>query len=105
MADTRAFDLVCDLLEAGSSLERLEARGTVRLALKKAGLEARSVTPEQMSVVVSRILPGELSSRGVEGASSLCESISADLKDLETGEVRETPDAVFRRLGGSTQAS
>lgn len=102
MSDTRAFDLVCDQLEAGTSLERLEARGTVRLALKTAGLEARSVTPEQMSVVVSRILPDELATRGVEGASSLCESISADLKNLEGGDVRETPDAIFRRLGGTT---
>ena len=102
MSDTRAFDLVCDQLEAGSSLERLEARGTVRLALKKAGLEARSVTPEQMSVVVSRMLPEELATRGVEGAASLCESISADLKNLEAGDVGETPDAIFRRLGGTT---
>lgn len=102
MSDTRAFDLACDQLEAGTSLERLEARGTVRLALKQAGLEARSVTPEQMSVVVSRILPEELATRGVEGASSLCESLSADLKNLEAGDVGETPDAIFRRLGGTT---
>ncbi len=102
MPDARAFDLVCDQLEAGTSLERLEARGTVRLALKQAGLEARGVTPEQMSVVVSRILPEELATRGVEGASSLCESISADLKSLESGDVHETPDAIFRRLGGTT---
>jgi hypothetical protein len=105
MADTRAFGLVCEQLEAGTPLERLEARGTVRLALKKAGLEARSVTSEQMSVVVSRMLPEELSNRGVEGAASLCESIAADLKHLEAGDVRETPDAIFRRLGGTAQAS
>jgi hypothetical protein len=105
MADTRAFDLVCDQLEAGTSLDRLEARGTVRLALKQAGLEARSITPEQMAVVVSRILPEELASRGVESASNLCASISADLQSIEAGEVRETPDAVFRRLGGTAQAS
>ena len=101
MSDTRAFDLVCDQLEAGTSLERLEARGTVRLALKQAGLEARTITPEQMSVVVARILPEELATRGVEGASSLCESIAADLKNLEAGDVGETPDAIFRRLGGT----
>ena len=105
MADTRAFDLVCEQLEAGTPLDRLEARGTVRLALKKAGLEARSITPEQMVVVVSRILPEELSNRGVEGASNLCASISADLQSSEAGDLSETPDAVFRRLGGTAQAT
>lgn len=104
MADTRAFDLVCDQLEGGTSLDRLEARGTVRLALKQAGLESRSVTPEQMIVVVSRILPEELSNRGVDGAS-ICATISAGLQSMEAGEARETPDAVFRRLGGSAPAT
>ena len=40
MADARAFDWVCEEVEKKSSLSRLEARGTVRLALKKAGLDA-----------------------------------------------------------------
>ena len=105
MAENRAFDLVCDQLEAGTSLDRLEARGTVRLTLKKAGLEARSITPEQMAVVVSRILPEELANRGIEGASSLCESIHADLQKIDAGEVAESPDAVFRRLGGTAPAT
>ena len=102
VADTRAFSFVCEQLETGSSLDRLEARGTVRLALKQAGLEARSVTPDQMAVVVARILPDELSSRGIENGAGLCASIGADLQHLEAGEVGETPDAVFQRLGGTT---
>ena len=101
MADSRAFHYVCEQLEAGTPLDRLEARGTVRLALKQAGLEARSVTPDQMAVVVARILPGELSSRGVEDGVNLCASIDAALQNLEAGDVGETPDAVFQRLGGS----
>jgi hypothetical protein len=104
MADTRAFDFVCEQLEAGTSLGRLEARGTVRLALKQAGLEPRSVTPEQIAVVVARILPGELGSRGVENGAALCASICADLRHLEAGEIGETPDAVFQRLGGTSSA-
>lgn len=102
MADTRAFDFVCTQLEAGTSLGRLEARGTVRLAVKQAGLESRGVTPDQMAVVVARILPEELSSRGVEDGASLCASIGVGLQDLEAGEVGETPDAVFQRLGGTS---
>ena len=51
------------------------------------------------------ILPEELASRGIEGASSLCESIHAALQSLDAGELAETPDAVFRRLGGTAPAS
>jgi hypothetical protein len=101
MADSRAFDLVCEQLEGGTSLDRLAARGTVRLALKQAGLEARTVTPDQMAVVVDRILPGELSSRGIDGGDGVCASIRANLQHLDAGEAVETPDAVFQRLGGS----
>ena len=104
MADARAFDLVCTRLEADTFLDRLEARGTVRLALKQAGLEARSITPDQMAVVVARILPEELSTRGIENSAGLCASIGAALQNLEAGDVGETPDAVFQRLGGTTPA-
>ena len=104
MANTRAFSFVCEQIESGTSLERLEARGTVRLALKQAGLEARSITPDQMAVVVARILPEELSTRGIENSAGLCASIGAALQNLEAGDVGETPDAVFQRLGGTTPA-
>ena len=100
MADSRAFALVCERLEAGTALRRLEARGTVRLALKQAGLEAGTVTPDQMAVVVARILPDELSTRGIESGARLCASVGAELQNLEAGDVGETPDAIFRRLGG-----
>ncbi len=101
MADSRAFALVCERLEERTSLGRLEARGTVRLALKQAGLEAGAVSPDQMAVVVARILPDELSTRGIEAGASLCASIGAALQDLDAGDVGETPDAIFRRLGGA----
>ena len=49
MADSPAFDCVCEKLEEAPPRDRLQARGTVRLALKQAGLDARSVTPDQSS--------------------------------------------------------
>jgi hypothetical protein len=55
-----------------------------------------------MAVVVARILPEELSTRGIENSAGLCASIGADLQNLEAGDVGETPDAVFQRLGGTT---
>ena len=48
MADDNVFDWVCGALESATSLDRLEARGTLRLALKASGLEARTVTAEQL---------------------------------------------------------
>jgi hypothetical protein len=100
LADSQAFEFVCSQLEGSTTLDRLAARGTVRISLKQAGLEARTVTPGQMAVVLDRILPGELSSRGIEGGDDLCVSISAGLTDMAPGPSAETPDAVFQRLGG-----
>jgi len=101
MADAAAFDFVCEQLESQSSLDRLEARGTVRLALKQSGLEARTVSPDQMRVVVQKVLPGELATRGVEGAEALCGRLADAVARLEAAPAGDAPDEVFRRLGGS----
>lgn len=100
MADAGAFEWVCNELERSTSLDRLEARGTVRLALKEAGLEARSVTPDQMQVVVEKILPRELGTRGIDDAEGVCGSLKTGLAGLDVGAAAETPDAVFQRLAG-----
>jgi hypothetical protein len=103
MAGSQAFEWLCEALTTSSSLERLEARGTVRIALKEAGLEARSVSPNELGVVVQRILPRELRQRGVADESALCERLMAGLRNLESQGARsatDTPDAIFRRLGG-----
>lgn len=100
MADSTAFTTVCDELESSSTLDRLEARGTVRLALKQAGLEAASVSASQLAVVVEKIMPGELRTRGIEGADSICTQLAATLKAMPDEDAGESPEAVFKRLGG-----
>jgi hypothetical protein len=100
MADAEAFDLVCNQIEARTSLDRLAARGTVRIALKQAGLDSRTVTPEQMAVVAEKVLVGELTSRGIAGSPALCSELAAKARRLAGASSGETPDAVFRRLGG-----
>lgn len=100
MADSPAFDFVCTKLEELTDLDRLAARGTVRLALKEAGLEARSVTSEQMGVVLDKVLPPELVARGIEGGNVMCVEIAGGLAGLGSFAEAETPDAVFKRLGG-----
>lgn len=100
MANATAFDLVAAELEERSSLSQLEARGTVRLALKGAGLDAAQVTPQQMAVVLEKVLPGELASRGIEDAQGICAALAARLAGIEAGgKTAETPEDVFARLG------
>jgi len=100
MADGAVFDFTCELLERETSLDRLEARGTVRIALKQAGLEARSVSRIQMTVIAQKILPGELSGRGIEEADRVCSELAAGLERLTDAPAAESPADVFQRLGG-----
>lgn len=102
MADSPAFDFVCGKLEVLTGLDRLAARGTVRLALKQAGLEARTVTGDQMRVVLNRVLPSELAARGIGNSESLCLDVAAGLAGVASFAEPETPDAVFKRLGGGS---
>jgi predicted YcjX-like family ATPase len=103
MADASAFDFVCGHLEQRTTLNRLEARGTVRLALKAAGLDAAHVTPAQMRTVVEKILPGELRNRAVEGPERHCTAIAALLASTQLAESggNESPEAIFARLATS----
>jgi hypothetical protein len=100
MADS-IFDLVANELERRTDLAKLEARGTVRLALREAGLDARTVTLEQMSVMLRKVLPKEMQSRGVEDAERICEAILTALAGAEASAPSsdtESPEAIFRRL-------
>jgi hypothetical protein len=95
------FELVADELEGRTDLAKLEARGTVRLALKEAGLDARTVTAEQMIVMLQKVMPGEMRSRGVEQPEQICEAIITALKSSQAGSdgpEAESPEAIFRRL-------
>jgi hypothetical protein len=101
MADT-VFEFVAGRLEEATEFDKLEARGTVRIALKEAGLDARSVTKEQMAVMLQRTMATELKARGVEGAESICQGLVTSLKSFTPAQTRtaESPEDVFRRLGG-----
>lgn len=101
MSETRSFTHVCEGLEAGSQLDRLQARGTVRLALKQAGLDPSAVTLREMSVVLDKILPAELRARGVPSPESICNELRRSLSSLPADASAETPESVFRRLGGN----
>jgi hypothetical protein len=101
MADLNLFDHACASLEELTQLSRLEARGTMRIALKEAGLDPASVRAAELSVVAERVLPGELVARGVADAESICERLRLALSAIRDSASADTPEAVFARLGGA----
>ena len=103
MAESPVFTATCNELDQRTSLSGLEARGTIRIALKSAGLEAKSVTVDQMNVVLEQVLPKELALRGVDDTDDVCQSIASSIQNVVQGSSDgETPDTVFERLGRSS---
>ncbi len=102
MADT-LFDIAAESLERHTHLNRLEARGTLRIALKAAGLEPHSVTAEQLKVVFEKLMPGELEKRDVSDAAAVCLAVAEEIArtPVQSGPDASTDlDEVFGRLGG-----
>ena len=102
MANSAVFDFVAHELQGTTLLDELQARDTLRLTLKQAGLDARSVTSEQMRVVLERVLPDELRARGLQAPDGACrvlllELLAARLEGEDDS--AESPEDVFRRLG------
>ena len=103
MADT-VFDFVAEKLEQATDFDKLEARGTVRLALKQSGLDAKSITRDQMKVVLQKVLPGELKTRGIDGPDGVCNGIVQALASFAGDDgagAGHSPEAVFQRIGGN----
>jgi hypothetical protein len=98
MAGSPAFDRVCGELERATSLSSLEARGTVRIALRQAGFEAKRVEVGQMVDVIRRVLPRELGLRGIPDAAALCERLARGLADPAAGSDGDVPDDGLARL-------
>jgi hypothetical protein len=102
--DATLFDLAADSLEQHSTFDRLEARGTLRVALKAAGLAPSNLTGAQLKVVFEQVMPGELDSRGVSDGRDVCTAVLADLAgaggDAENASATN-PDEIFRRLAAN----
>ena len=101
MANSVVFDWICEQLEQRSSLDRLESRGTVRLVLKKAGLEVEGLLPEPAAVVLRKLMPKELEVRNVVDCEALCEGMADEVSRLVGVEIGQpdSPESVFERLG------
>jgi len=100
--DSAVFEWVSAALERATTFNSLQARGTVRLALKKAGLDATTVNVIGMTAVISRLLPKELASRKIENGDAICAQLALELKQADLGAASaataQTPEDVFRRI-------
>ena len=97
MAESAAFTHLCQALESETTFSRIEARGTVRLALKSAGLNAKNITIEQMKVILERVFPKELESRGVPDPEGVCRMLIRGLGQVVSA-AAESAEDVFRSL-------
>jgi len=98
------FDFAAERLEQQTSLDRLAARGTLRIALKAAGLSPNGLRVRPLGVVLERVLPAELEKRGVEDARMVCAKLATALAGASIrGEASDSADTdeIFRRLGDS----
>lgn len=93
------FDVAASLLEELTALSRIEARGTLRIALKTAGYDAGGITREAIQVVIERVLPEELKARGIEAAETICLELLGRLPEPIARDDMNSPEDVFARIG------
>ncbi|HTO05548.1 MAG TPA: hypothetical protein VMR86_00685 [Myxococcota bacterium] len=98
MANSAAFDAAHTALEKSSGMDRWAARGAIQLALMDAGLEASTVSKDQMAVVVEKLLPRQLQSQKIGDVSAICAKIRDALMLLREDKAVETADKVFQRM-------
>lgn len=95
------FDGVAAALEAHTTFNRLQARGTLRLALKQGGLVPDAATAVEIEVVIRKLVPGELRNRGILDVEPFCEAMIERSRALagEGPERGARPEDVFGRFG------
>ena len=97
MADSAAFNRACELLKQHTTLSEIEARGTVRLALKAVGQNAKTAGKPELMLAVGKALESELAARSVGDAAAVCRTLLEELEALDTRE--RSPYEIFARLG------
>ncbi len=94
------FDLATKELGRHTGWSPLVARGTLRIALKAGGLKPETVTPDQLRVVLEKLMPRELELRGVGDPLPVCAAVIEAVGDVTARQLSSDPDEVFRRLAG-----
>ena len=98
---TDLFDAAAERLEHHTELNRLEARGTLRIAVKEAGLKVQKLTLQQLEAVLGKVMPVELERRAVQDATAICSIVMGEVARLAGPDAAQPSgaDEVFRRLG------
>lgn len=101
--ESTAFLWAAEALERATRLSSMEARGTIRLALKKGGLDAATVTGDEIRLVFEKIMPSMLAVRAYDDAESICRAIveasrNADLSS--SSESKTSAATILKRLLG-----
>ncbi|MEO1483842.1 MAG: hypothetical protein AAFU77_17165 [Myxococcota bacterium] len=99
MSNSDVFQRVCDALVHTTALTVPQIRGTVRLALRAAGLEASLISADEMRAVVRTILPQKLRAQGVSDVElvRVLDAVSKAI-DVDAPTDRSGPASVFDRL-------
>jgi hypothetical protein len=101
---TDLFDLAAEKLEGSTDMDRLSARGTLRIALKEAGLDPHKLTIPQLRAVFEKLMPKELDARGVSDSAATCKAVIGVIAGAASeadSTAANSPDEIFKRLGGS----
>jgi hypothetical protein len=64
------------------------------------GLDPKTVTPAQLQVILERVMPGELESRGVAKTDAVCRSLKVQVESVPEDQWDQSGDVdeVFKRL-------
>jgi hypothetical protein len=101
-AGSEAFEAACSALNECTEFGAPEARGTIRLILKEAGLHPSDAFSSQLNVVLENLLPKELDLRGVADSTGVTQTVCCAIAGLaDAGTPDDSPKAIFQRLGGS----
>lgn len=101
------FELAGRLLAEKSHLTGPQARGTIRLALKDAGLDPRQVASYELAVVFTRLMPKRLEAQGLtaDQAEQVCQVINAVLAANDAVAAPVAAATMFDRLDGARRSS
>ena len=103
MSESPVFEWISQQLQEATFLDRLSARGTVRIALRKGGLHPETLSPEELELVLIKVIPRELQLRGIDDGEGLCRQLVSDLRTADLAEAppaHKTPEGIFRRVFG-----
>ena len=93
------FTIVADRLCELCDLDRIESRGTIRIAFKKAGVDVKRFGLVDLEAVFAKIMPEELELRGCVDPGPTCDAIIRSLEGEAPRTVTGSRDEIIRRLG------